>query len=171
MVNCVVTDQKEALSMFSDAERYPFIPRRLPTYAEACILNGRSNRLTGAVECKNLKVFEAINRMFQLACEATGLKPDELLRKTDFHPRDMSSTRLDSAFAEIRAVNFLAEEGFTNLRLLPAGKKKRADILGTLNGKLFAIEVANSIFDADKRVEPPQLADWLIGRVSSQSHF
>lgn len=160
-------DIQGALSTFSDAARFPFIPRSLSKYVEKCISKKQKNRLTEAVIGKRLKVFENINRMFELACKATTLNPDELLKGTDFQSCDMSPTRLDSAFAEIRTVIFLKEEGFTNIQLVPAGNKKRADIVGTLNGKFFTIEVANSIFAANNRVDPFQLKDWLVARVSS----
>ena len=153
--------------MLSDGVRFPFIPRSLSGYVDACISKGCNNRLTEAVTGNRLTVFENINRLFELACGITALNPDELLKRTDFEPSDMSPTRLDSAFAEIRTIIFLTKEGFTNIQPLSAGNKKRADIIGTLNGKLFAIEVANSIFAANKRVEPFQLKDWLLGRVSS----
>ena len=163
------TDVQEALTILSDATRFPFIPRSLPKYVEACILNGCSNRLTKAVLGKRLKIFENINRVFELACQATALDPDDLLKRTDFRPSDISPTRLDSAFAEIRTVIFLQKEGFRDITVLGAGNERRADIIGTRDGRRFAIEVANSIFDANKRVEPSQLKDWLIGRMSADN--
>lgn len=161
------TINKHAVLLFSDTSRFPYIPKQLPSYVEACISNGRTNRLVQAVQGERTKVFENINRMFHLACDATGLNPDELLHKTDFNSRDMSPTRLDAAFAEIRTIYFLEEQGFKDIQLLKAGKRKKADILGTLRGNEFAAEVANSIFSANKRVEPFQLSDWLVGRASS----
>jgi len=161
------TINQHALSLFSDISRFPYIPKILSSYVETCVANKLSNRLVEAVLGERTKVFENINRMFQLASEATGLTPDELLRKTDFNSRDMSPTRLDSAFAEIRTVNYLKEQGFESIKLLKAGKQKKADILATFRDIEFAVEVANSIFSADKRVEPFQLRDWLVGRASS----
>jgi hypothetical protein len=158
---------QQAISTFSDTTQFPFIPRTLLKYVETCISKGRSNRLTEAVIGKKINVFTSINRMFELACKATSLSSEELLKKTDFRSTDISPTRLDSAFAEIRTVYFLEKEGFKNIQLLSSGSKKRADIIGTLSGRIFAIEVANSIFSADKRVEPVQLKDWLLGRVIS----
>lgn len=102
--------------------------------------------------------------MFQLACDATGLSTDDLLAGADFNYRDMSPARLDSAFAEIRTINYLKEQGFESIQLLEAGKHKKADILATFQGEKFVVEVKNSIFSADKRAEPFQLRDWLIGR-------
>ena len=57
-------DIQSALSTFSNAARFPFIPRSLAKYVEKCISKGQSNRLTEAVTSKRLKVFENINRMF-----------------------------------------------------------------------------------------------------------
>ena len=157
----------DGLLLFSDTSRFPYIPKQLPKYVEACISKGRTNRLCEAVKDHRIKVFENIDRAFQLASEATGLTPDKLLQKTDFNPRDMLSTRLDSAFAEIRTINFLKEEGFENIQLLNADERKRADISGVFWSKAFAVEVINSIFSADKRVEPYQLKEWLVRRVLS----
>jgi hypothetical protein len=160
-------DVRKAISTLSDKAQFPYIPSTLSKYVETCISKGRSNRLVEAVIGKKINVFTNINRMFELACETTCLSSDELLKKTDFHSSDIFSTRLDSAFAEIRTVNFLKKEGFRNIQLLDSRSKKRADIIGMFCGKLFAIEVANSIFSADGRVEPVQLKDWLVGRVIS----
>jgi hypothetical protein len=161
------TISEDAISLFSDASRFPYIPKILSAYVEQCAANNLNNRLVDAVRGKRTKVFENIDRMFRLASDATGLTPDDLLRKTDFNGRDMSPTRLDSAFAEIRTVNYLKEQGFCDINLLKAGKNKKADILAKFRGIEFAVEVANSIFSANKRVEPYQLGDWLIGRASS----
>lgn len=161
------TINQHALSLFSDTSQFPYIPKSLSSYVETCVAKKLSNRLVEAVQGERTKVFKNINRTFQLASDATGLTPDELLRKTDFNERDMSPTRLDSAFAEIRTVNSLKEQGFEGIQLLKAGKQKKADILATFQGIGFAVEVANSIFSADKRVEPFQLRDWLVGRASS----
>ena len=161
------TISQHALSLFSDTSQFPYIPTILSSYVEKCVAKKLSNRLVEAVQGEGTKVFENINRMFQLASDATGLAPDDLLRKADFHERDMSPTRLDSAFAEIRTVNFLKEQGFESIQLLKAGKQKKADILATFRGIEYAVEVASSIFSADKRVEPFQLRDWLVGRASS----
>jgi len=161
------TISQHALTLFSDTSRFPYIPRILSSYVETCVAKKQSNRLVEAVQGERTKVFENINRMFQLASDATGLIADELLRNTDFSELDMSPTRLDSAFAEIRTVNFLKEQGFGGIQLLKAGKRKKADILATFQGLEFAVEVANSIFSANRRVEPYQLRDWLVGRASS----
>lgn len=161
------TISEGAISLFSDFSQFPYIPKILSAYVEQCVANNLNNRLVDAVRGKRTRVFENIDRMFRLARDATGLTPDDLLRKTDFNSLDMSPTRLDSAFAEIRAVNYLKEQGFDDINLLKAGKKKKADILAKFRGIEFAVEVANSIFSANKRVEPYQLSDWLIGRASS----
>lgn len=166
-ITAETTISQDALSLFSDASQFPFIPKILSSYVERCVAKKLSNRLVEAVQGKRIKVFKGINQMFQLANDATGLTPDELLRKTDFNGHDMSPTRLDSSFAEIRTVNYLKEQGFEDINLLKAGKQKKADILATFKGIKFAVEVANSIFSANKRVEPFQLRDWLVGRASS----
>jgi hypothetical protein len=161
------TINQQSLSLFSDNSRFPFIPKTLPLYVITCVTKKHSNRLVEAVRAGKVKVFENINQIFELACKATGLSPDDLLRKTDFNVRDMSPTRLDSTFAEIRTINFLKERGFENIQPLKAGRQKKADILCTLHNAKFAVEVANSIFTANKRVEPYQLRDWLVGRAIS----
>ncbi len=124
------------LSLLSDKARFPFIPHALATYAAACARSGRDNRLTAAVKGKRVKVFDQINLMFQLASAATTLDPEELLRRTDFDFRDISLTRLDSAFAEVRSIIFLNQQGFTNIRPIPAANRKGADISAVLNARI-----------------------------------
>jgi hypothetical protein len=155
------------LSLLSNATRFPYIPDALLQYAKACVLSSRENRLTNAIRGERAVVFENINQMFRLASEATGLAPAELLASTDFDVHDMSFARLDAAFAELRSINFLYQQGFEQIRPRPAGRRKGADILAVLDRRLFAIEVAVSIFCADRRVEPVQLKQWLLGRVSA----
>ena len=57
----------------------------------------------------------------------TELSPDDLLKRTDFDYRDTDPTRISSAFAEIRAINFLDEEGFVEIEPLQAKSKRKAD--------------------------------------------
>ncbi len=160
------------LALLSNTADFPNIPQALVKYASRCIKKGNTNRLT---KNRLIKAFardpkstiQAMDRMFKEACEATCLTPDELLKATDFNYRDNDPTRLDAAFAEIRSINFLRQEGFSRIKPLKASKKKGSDIVAERCGLNYAVEVADSIYDVRKRFSPEQIKDWLVGRLIS----
>jgi len=156
---------KEGVELLSDTNRFPNIPKDLVKHTRKCMKDGVANRLTRALPERPEATIKAIDTMFAKASQATGLSPDELLKATDFKYRDTHPTRITSAFAEIRSINFLQEEGFSTIRLLKAGSKRSADIVAEKSGVTYAIEVANSIYDAGKRFTTEQLKNWLLSRL------
>ena len=112
-------------------------------------------------------VIPAINSMFQTAARITGLDPEEILRRTDFHPNDVAPERVESAFAEVRTINFLDVEKFTDIEPLRAGQQKKADIFARRGKTPYAVEVATSIYDATGRYSPDQMSKWLVSRAAA----
>lgn len=153
------------LVLLSNVTSHPSIPRALVKYTDMCIKKGITNRLTNAITEYPEATIKAIDTMFKIACAATDLNPDELFRATDFNYKDLDPTRLTSAFAEIRSINFLQQEGFRRIRPIKATTKKSSDIVAERNGFDYAVEVANSIYDARGRFSPEQIKDWLIDRL------
>ncbi len=158
-------DWDKALKVFADRARFPDIPDNLVKYAKLCFQKEIHNRLTRALLEDAEEVTNAVALMFKRAAEITGLPPDDLLKRTDFDYRDRASTRIDSAFAEIRTINFLGQEGFVDVEPLQAkGKKRKADIIAKKGHEKYAIEVANSIYEAKGRFTITELKDWLLKR-------
>jgi len=153
------------LALLSNVTSYPSIPRSLINYTERCIKKGITNRFTEAIIENPELAIRAIDGMFEKACSATGLSPDELFNATDFNYKDLDPTRITSAFAEIRSINFLKQEGFVSIRPIKASSEKSSDIVADREGLNYAVEVANSIYNARGRFSPQQLKDWLINRL------
>lgn len=153
------------LALLSNVTSYPSIPRSLIKYTERCIKKGISNRLTEAITEDPEVTIKAIDGMFEKACLATGLNPNELFNATDFNYKDLDPARLTSAFAEIRSINFLKQEGFVKIRPIRAMSEKSSDIVAERDGINYAVEVANSIYNTHGRFSPEQLKDWVINRL------
>jgi len=153
------------LDLLSNVTSYPSIPRSLIKYTERCTKKGITNRLTEALTEDPEATIQAIDKMFEIACSATGLNPDELFNTTDFNYKDLDPTRLTSAFAEIRSINFLQQEGFRRIRPIKGTSEKSSDIVAERDGFHYAVEVANSIYNARRRFSPEQLKNWLIDRL------
>jgi len=153
------------LALLSNLKSYPRIPRSLINYTERCIKKGITNRFTEAIIEDPESTIRAIDGMFEKACSATGLNPDELLNATDFNYKDLDPTRITSAFAEIRSINFLKLEGFVRIRPIKASSEKSSDIVADRDGLKYAIEVVNSIYNARGRFSPDQLKRWLLNRL------
>jgi len=157
----------DPLQILSDTNTYPFIPQTLIQYAQNCFIEDVKNRFSNALSTKPVVTVKALNNMFKRASNVTGLTPDNLLNATGFHPKDLNPQRIDSAFAEIRAISFLANEGFQDIQPLYGRNHKEADFVARHGAYLFAIEVADSVFDATKRVTPDDLVNWAIGRAQN----
>lgn len=153
------------LALLSNVTSYPSIPRSLTKYTEMCIKKGISNRLTKAITENPEAIIKAIDGMFEKTCSATGLNPDNLFNATDFNYNDLDPARLPSAFAEIRSINFLKQEGFVKIKPIRARSEKSFDIVAEREGLNYAVEVANSIYNAHGRFSPEQLKDWVINRL------
>lgn len=153
------------LALLSNVKSYPSIPRSLINYTERCIKKGITNRFTEAINENPESTIRAIDGMFEKACLATGLNPDELLNATDFNYKDLDPTRITSAFAEIRSINFFKQEGFVRIRPIKASSEKSSDIVADRDGLHYAVEVANSIYNARGRFSPEQLKRWIINRL------
>lgn len=152
------------LRFLSDSTTYPCIPKTLIDYTRNCLAAGVTSRYIDILVSDTELTVGAINRMFEEASRITGLSPDELLRATDFHPNDLDPHRVEAAFAEVRTISFLDSEGFTDIQPLPASGAREADFLARNNRRLFAIEVADSVFDAANRNSPDELVQWAFER-------
>lgn len=159
------SDYEEALALISDEERFPNIPKSLIKHLEYCVSKQKSSRFIKVILEKPLETCKAIDAIFTRATEATGLALDELFATTDFAVQDCNQARVDSAFAEIRTINYLYQQEFAEISPLKGAKNKpRADILARRRGLLYVIEVADSNYYANGRVLPDQLARWVSQR-------
>ena len=155
----------EILGILCNSARFPYIPEDLIKYIRKLLREGSQNRFIEALRDNTERPMDAVNSMFKTASEITGHRSDELLKRTDFNYRDMDPSRIESAFAEIRSINWLHTEGFVGIKPLSARSKRTADIIAKRRNNYYAIEVVNSIYDARDRFTPEELKDWLLGRL------
>jgi hypothetical protein len=85
---------------------------------------------------------KALDRTFGRAAEILDASPEEVVQATDWSPNDLDPNRFDAMLAELRAVVFLDDEGFSSNRLLPSMREKKADGTATRGDNKYAIEVA-----------------------------
>jgi len=152
-----------------DCMQYPKIPPLLLKVFDTCFKKGKINRAMAAILSRPENTLEAINKMFAIAAQATGLESEALLKSTGLNHKDTSPERLESAFAEIRAINFLSEEKFDQIKpLTGSAEAKRADICALKDNEKYSIEVVNSIYTAQNRTTPDELFKWLISRIRGE---
>ncbi len=152
-----------------DKVRFPNIPSTLVDYAERLRQVGRSSRLLDALRRDPEKTCAAIDAMFRTAASATCLHPNEILRRSGLDNRDLDPTRLEAAFAEVRGINWLHHQGFLEIEPIAGSSSRSADIVAVRHGDIYAIEIANSIYEATGRILPRDLSRWLIGRVHGET--
>ena len=155
------TEQKqrwqEIRPAYANRELYPSVPADLLTHMDQLVAKEVQNLALQATLTDPDMVIPAVDSMFRTASRITGLDPDEILRRTDFHPNDVAPERIESAFAEVRTINFLDVEGFTDIEPLLAGQQKKADISARRGATSYAVEVATSIYDATGRYSPERV--------------
>ena len=157
-----MTDTTEgAISTIADRKRYPNIPPGLVKHVRYLASNHIESRILKSLVQTPEAVAGRIDELFSKASSITGKPPDELLSSTDFHWREKDSSRIEAAFAEIRAINFLDKHRFRDITLLASRRKRKADIRAERCGLVYAIEVADSNYYAHNRVQPEQIANWI----------
>lgn len=117
------------------SQENPHIPRRLRSYW--------SGKLDEAYKKQGEKVtWNAIDTLFQIVSEITGLNPDDLLNKLGFDERNQDRYSLQSLLGVTRTIVTLRNLGFTEIIPLPPRQdRKEADLLARRGDELFAVEV------------------------------
>jgi hypothetical protein len=92
-----------------------------------------------------------------------------LTRGTDFDSADLDPERFDAMIAELRAVGFLHDEGFVNIRLLAGAQETRsADAVALYHGTRCAVEIACSSRKAyrypDHNRRSSDLIEWMVDK-------
>jgi hypothetical protein len=161
-------DNSSALETFADNSRYPHIPQALVTHARLCITQSTESRLVDDLLIDAEKTSQAFDRLFDQASKITGLSPSDLLSATGFSPRDLDTARLESALAEIRTIIFLNAQSFQDILPLRAKHTRMADFVARRGNEKYAVEVADSTYNATKRFSIEQLAGWVVSRYQKE---
>ncbi len=110
---------------------------------------------------------ERCERMFDRAAEVTSLTPDELIERTDLKATDLRPEALPSALAEVRAVNYLGNEDFDSITLLPAsGSNASADIVAERRGIRYAVEARCAVEATSRPTE--RLTTWVTRTIKAK---
>ena len=119
------------------------LPKCVIKHLVSCIDNESCHKWHCAMDTHFDGVISSVNSIVDKACITTGRDKESLFRETDFDPKDLDPDRLDAAFAEIRVINYLSNEGFQNINLLRAQTGTlTADIVAHFGKNLYAIDVA-----------------------------
>jgi len=110
-------------------------------YCAGIIRSALSSSLKDALKADAAKVIENIDMLLTAGGDILGCSKEEVLFTTGFNKNNMAPERFESALAELRAVNFLHNEGFGGLELIGSGPKKSADISGIKDGRKYVFEV------------------------------
>jgi len=161
----------EDVKILADHSIYPNIPYDLVKHLKLTIREGRPNRFTNEYLSMPHRVAEGLDKMFAKASKITRLESADLLRSTDFKWRDLDPTRIESALAEIRAIFFLDEQGFSDINPLRSRGRKEADLIAARHKTKYAIEVADSYYYAAKRFSSEQIANWIISRYQDEEKY
>ena len=117
------------------------LPGSVKEYCEGVMKSGAGSSLKNALKSDAAKVLENIGLLLARGGDILGCSKEEVLFATGFNKNNKAPERFESALAEIRAVNFLHDEGFVGLMLIGAGPKKSADISGVKDGRKYVFEV------------------------------
>lgn len=122
-------------------KEYEYIPNLLIEFVASSLRLNVRNNLIISLQRNFEQTMNAISDMFRMATEFTGISPEKLLLRTGFKIKDRNFERIDSAFSEIRAINFLGLSGFDDISIIHNNAKKYSDIIASRNGKRVCFEV------------------------------
>ncbi|MDQ7773888.1 MAG: hypothetical protein RDU13_10225 [Elusimicrobiales bacterium] len=117
------------------------LPPELKNYLGRFIRMEADSSLRRALKADPARVLKNMEALLSSASAALGLPAGKAISVTGFDYNNFTRDRLEAALAELRAVDLLALEGFSDMKVLPAGASRSADIEASLGGEVFAFEV------------------------------
>ncbi|HNT97979.1 MAG TPA: hypothetical protein PKK31_06930 [Elusimicrobiales bacterium] len=117
------------------------LPPRLAAYLGQFIAQGTASELRKALKADPARRLGNIKALLDSSAAALALPAEGILSITGFDYNNFAPDRLEAALAELRAVNILARRGFTEIRFLPGGQRREADISAVLAGEKYFFEV------------------------------
>lgn len=117
------------------------LPDRVKKYL-AVFANGKSaSGLRRLLRAEPARLLEDMARVLERSAGTLWVPAEEVLFATGFHPGNLDAGRLEAALAELRAVNFLAGEGFAAIKLVPQTRSRTADLTAARGKNTYAFEV------------------------------
>lgn len=117
------------------------LPVQVKRYLSAFVELGADSGLRRLLKTDPARLLADISGLIDSSAKTMGISREEVLFATGFHPGNLAPARLEAALAELRAVNFLAGEGFTAGCFVPSARGKTADITAYRGGNTYAFEV------------------------------
>lgn len=134
--------RKLLATLKADFARYPSIPEELYQYIEKVILTDTQEKFLPTLSGKGKEqTLQRVERLFIDSRRILNCDKKQIIKGLDFHPNDVQRGRIDALLAELRTVSWLDSQGFHDIQLLESAGKKQADMLATLSGSRFAVEV------------------------------
>ena len=132
------------LEIKEELKKYSYIPGEMYNAIVGAVVRGKPKILVLllAIERKRIIFFKETNNLFKKASNIAGLSPADIFKRTDFHSNDITSGRIEAAFAEVRTIIFLDKMNFTNIIPLKAKKNKKcSDFIANKDCHKYTIEV------------------------------
>jgi hypothetical protein len=118
--------------------RFPNIPAKLFTYFDRLLKKPSENsQFHLAMNHHPERTFEVLDQRFSACSKIVSLSPDDLLKRLDFQLKDLSPERTESLLGELRTINFLDNNGFTNIAPIRANSTKSPDFSAEKMGVIF----------------------------------
>ncbi len=149
-------------------DKFEHIPQLLKKFIIKSINDKDDNKLVQVLEKNSEKTLNAIAKMFEMAEKFTNLSCNELFTKTGFNISDKNSGRVDSSFAEIRAINFLGINNFYNIEIVHNKKKKYSDIIAFRNNQKICFEVLCITNEGKSKWTEKDLIDFIKFRLNKK---
>lgn len=121
------------------------LPKQLIKSIKYCVSEGISTELLETFMVNYQKHRESVILLISQVALIIKKPYDEILKLADYIYKDTRWNRISDAFAELRAIVVLDQNGFSNIQLLKAIKgSKQVDILAYYQHKKYVIDVAHS---------------------------
>lgn len=143
------------------------IPPLIIKYTENVFKNKVQGKYSETLMRFPKKVIRDIDLLIREASIATNQTPNALIDSTDFNSSDLPSDRIEAFFAELRAVNYLALEGFKGIEFIKSMRKqKRADLLAKKDGFNYIVEVTcSSSYATNDNWQTPAIIKYIIRKL------
>jgi hypothetical protein len=142
----------------------PHIPRSVTKHARVVVSKSIPCSLLRSLREDPGLTSNALERTFRRAGQILDAMPEEVVQATDWSPNDLDPNRFDAMLAELRAIVFLDDEGFSSIRLLASKGHKKADGTAMRGETKYAVEVAC----CTTFKHPPELAPFVAGKYNDK---
>ncbi|HAT73199.1 MAG TPA: hypothetical protein DCS63_10325 [Elusimicrobia bacterium] len=117
------------------------LPEPVKKYISVLSARGSGPGFRRLLKADPAPLLENMASVMDQAGAILGVPAREVLFSTGFNTGNLAPGRLEAALAELKAVTFLAAEGFSAIGLVPQARGRTADITAARGGNTYAFEV------------------------------